>query len=479
MDDQAVPKPADPASAVPDLEARLAALQRAHAADPDPGAARRLDRLDRLQAALLAWEARLVAAMTEDFGHRSAAESGLFDITLPLSDIRFVRRHLAGWMRTRRVPVPPWLLPARAELRPQPLGVVGIISPWNFPVYLTLGPLAMALAAGNRAMLKPSEVTPATAEALRTMMAETFAADEVTTITGGPEVAAAFAALPFDHLLFTGSTSVGRRVALAAAANLTPVTLELGGKSPAIVAPSADLASAARRIAWGKAANAGQVCIAPDHALVARPLLGPLVDALAEAFRRLLPEGAASPDQTAIVSDRHLARLEQLLAEAEQAGARVIRMTPDRASGRRMAPVLVVDPPPGLRLMEEEIFGPILPVLPYDRREEALARVAAAPRPLALYLFARDRAEQRAWLSQSIAGGVTLNDTLLHVACHSLPFGGVGASGMGSWHGDEGFRRFSHMKPVLSQSRWNGGALMEPPFRGWKASGLRLFRRIA
>ncbi|SNX70169.1 coniferyl-aldehyde dehydrogenase [Cereibacter ovatus] len=458
----------------------LDALRRAHLADPDPDAPIRIDRLRRLETALQAWESRLVAAIHADFGHRSAAESGLFDITLPIADIRFARRSLRRWMRPRRVAVPAYLQPAKALLRPQPLGVVGIIAPWNFPVYLTAGPLAMVLAAGNRAMVKPSELTPATADVLNALLTETFAPDEVACVTGGPDVAANVAALPFDHLVFTGSTAVGRKVAEAAARNLTPVTLELGGKSPAILAASADPQRAARRIAWGKLANAGQICIAPDYALVHRPLIGPFVDSLAEAMRRMLPEGAASADYGAIVSDRHRTRLESLLAEAEAAGARVIRPV-GAAPGpglRRMAPAIVLDPPPDLRLMQEEIFGPILPVIAYDSRDEALARVADGPRPLALYLFAEAAEDRQAWIARSLAGGMAVNDTLLHVACNGLPFGGVGASGTGSWHGEDGFRRFSHMKPVLIQSRLNGGFLMEPPFSGWKARALRIFRRI-
>ena len=458
----------------------LGAMRRAHNLDPNPSYAIRRDRLKRLERCLLENADRLVAAISADFSHRSAVESHNFDVTVPIGDVRFARRNLKRWMRVRKVRTPKHLLPAHGRIHPQPLGVVGVISPWNFPVYLTIGPLVTALAAGNRVMIKPSELTPRTSEVLHDMIAATFAPDEVAVFTGGPDVASEFSNLPFDHLLFTGSTAVGRRVALAAANNLTPVTLELGGKSPAVITPSADIDLAARRIAWGKTANAGQICIAPDYALVPRSQLDDFVERFASVVKTFYPQGAESADYTAIISDRHRERLVSMLDEAEESGAKVIRLAEGNVAPgqRKLAPAIVVDPSPSLRLMREEIFGPILPVIPYDTSEEALNFVTERDRPLALYVFARSADHRDFWLSRSISGGVTVNDTLLHVVFDTLPFGGVGPSGIGAYHGDIGFETFSHMKPVLMQARFNAGFLFEPPFDGIKAKFVGLLRKI-
>ncbi|ATG49118.1 coniferyl aldehyde dehydrogenase [Celeribacter ethanolicus] len=461
-----------------ELETTFARASAAQRAAPVVSLDTRLDRLDRLATALLAAEPRLIAAMSDDFSHRPAVESRLYDIDLVLGEIRHAKQHLKRWMRVRRAPVPLIYKPARAEIRPQPLGVVGIISPWNFPVQLALAPMVAALAAGNRVMLKPSELTPRTSDALAEMLAGAFSPEEVATVTGGPEVASAFSALPFDHLFFTGSTAVGRKVAEAAARNLTPVTLELGGKSPAVVLPGADLDRAGRRIAWGKAMNAGQVCVAPDYVLVPRKKMLPMADAIMGAFMHFFPEGPESPDLAAVVSDRHLARLDTLLAEAEARGAKILRLEGPSGNARKFAPAVVLDPPPDIALMQEEIFGPILPLIPYDSPEEALAFVTARDHPLALYLFSEDKAEQAHWLDHTISGGVTINDTTIHVGFGSLPFGGVGPSGQGAYHGRTGFETFSHLKPVVRQAKWNGMAVAEPPFKGWRKRALGLMRKL-
>lgn len=460
-----------------------AAFQHMHTLSRDDvpaDQALRRDRLIRLEKALERHTNQLVAAMSSDFSHRALAECRNFDITMPLAEIRHARRNLKRWMRVRRARSPIHLFPASGGLLPQPLGVVGIIAPWNFPIFLTLGPAATALAAGNRVMIKSSELTPRTSAALAEMIGSAFAPDEMLVVTGNADVAAQFAELPFDHLLFTGSTRVGRMVAAAAARNLTPVTLELGGKSPAIITPSADLDLAARRIAWGKTANAGQICIAPDYVLVPRGQLDSLVEKLMAAIATLYPEGAASADYTAIISGRHSQRLEELVAEADDQGVQIIRGQSGSVlpGQRKMAPVIVVDPPDHLRLMREEIFGPILPVIPYDNAEEALALVNGRDRPLALYVFAADRADRAFWLSRTVSGGVTVNDTLIHAVFNSLPFGGVGASGIGAYHGDRGFETFSHMKPVVTQARLNGTFLMEAPFGWFKRRMLDLLRRM-
>ncbi|WP_339689612.1 coniferyl aldehyde dehydrogenase [Celeribacter baekdonensis] len=461
-----------------DLSRMFETMRHAHRAEPVVSYDLRLDRLTRLEEALTKAEPALLTAMSDDFSHRSAQESRTFDIDVSFGEIRTAKRHLKAWMKIRRIRTPLIYKPARAEIRPQPLGVVGVIAPWNFPVMLSLAPIAAALAAGNRVMLKPSELAPRTSAVLRDMIAEAFAPDEIIAIIGGPDVSAAFSALPFDHLFFTGSTGVGRKVAEAAARNLTPVTLELGGKSPAILMPSADLNRAARRIAWGKTANAGQVCVAPDYVLVPRHKIGPMADAVMGAMMRFYPQGAQSPDFAGIITERHLTRLETLLSEAKTRGAEVIRLEGGTGNTRKFAPALVLDPPLDIALMQEEIFGPILPIVPYDTPQQALEFVAARDHPLALYVFAEDRAEQDLWLDHSISGGVTVNDTVIHVGFDTLPFGGVGASGMGAYHGRAGFETFSHLKPVVRQVKWNGMALIDPPFKGLKARLLKRLRRF-
>ncbi|MFE3837285.1 aldehyde dehydrogenase family protein [Pseudogemmobacter sonorensis] len=462
------------------LHAGFAAARAAHLAAPMPPAALRIDRLRRLEAALLAREEDLVAAMRADFGHRSAFEARVFDVTFPLGEIRSNRRHLRRWMRARRVGMPLYLWPARGRVLPQPKGVAGVIAPWNFPVYLTLAPVAAALAAGNRVLVKPSELTPRTSALLARMVEGAFAPDELSVHPGGVELARAFADLPFDHLLFTGSTRVGRQIAQAAARNLVPVTLELGGKSPAILGLRGDMARAARRIAFGKVMNAGQVCVSPDYALVPRARVAEFADLVAAAIAGFFPQGPASPDFTAILTDDHLARLHAMLDEARARGAGIREILPPGAGPApgRLTPTLVLDPPLDGRLMREEIFGPILPILPYDSPEEARAMILARPVPLALYLFTEDRAERAFWLEGTRSGGVCVNETVFHVAAHPLPFGGLGESGMGAYHGRTGFDTFSHLRPVLDQPRLNGGFLFDPPGGRLRRIVAQLLRRM-
>ncbi|MBC7314276.1 MAG: aldehyde dehydrogenase family protein, partial [Rhizobium sp.] len=355
--------------------------------------------------------------------------------------------------------------PGTGMILRQPLGVVGIIAPWNYPLNLMLSPLVGALAAGNRAMLKPSELTPRFSAVLDAAVKEFFAEDEVAVITGGPEVAAAFSAAPFDHLVFTGSTAVGRKVAEAAARNLTPVTLELGGKSPAIIDVSADLDSAVPRLIWGKLLNSGQTCVAPDYALVPRDRVEDFVAAAKAAAEKQYPRLADNPDYTSIISARHFDRLAGLIGEARAKGAEVIELLPGTDAARRiLAPVVVTGANDTMALMREEIFGPILPVVPYDTLDEALAFINARDRPLALYWFGSDKAAEGRVLNGTISGGVTINDTILHLAQDNLPFGGVGASGYGHYHGEAGFVAMSKEKPVLRQSRLSAVALLYPPY---------------
>jgi coniferyl-aldehyde dehydrogenase len=449
----------------PTLE-RLRAAQAARVPDP----AQRRDDLRRLRAALKEGLERMDAALRADFGHRSRHESMVSDGMTVLREIDHLLAHLRGWMRPQRRPTD-WLFwPARSEVRFQPLGVVGVISPWNYPVNLALIPLATAIAAGNHVYLKPSEHTPATSAFLRDLLAEVFPADRVAVALGGPEVAGAFAALPFDHLFFTGSTAVGRKVMAAAAPNLTPVTLELGGKSPAIIADGYPLATAAARIASGKWLNAGQTCIAPDYVMLPAERRDAFVEALRQEVQGRYPQLDDSPDYTRIINDGQYRRLRGYLEQARERGAEVIELVavdPVRAEAARLIPpTLVLDPGDDLQLMQDEIFGPILPIRGYRSLDDALRYINAHDRPLALYHFDLDRRRTEQVLERTIAGGVSVNDTVMHIAQSALPFGGVGASGMGHYHGRDGFLTFSKQKPVFYQARWSGMSLFKPPYRG-------------
>lgn len=409
----------------------------------------------------------LCAAVDRDFGGRSPAETRLLEIFPAIEALRHARRHLASWMRPRRARTNFWFLPGRSRVMMQPLGVVGIVVPWNYPIYLAMGPLASALAAGNRALVKMSEVAPATGELLRRLVAERFPAEVLAIVNGGPEVARHFVALPFDHLLFTGSTAVGREVMGAAAANLTPVTLELGGKSPAIVGRGMPVEEAAERILFGKCLNAGQTCVAPDYVLVPEERVEAFVHAARAAVGRMYPRMRDTPDYTAIVNARHRERLACMLEEAASRGATVVSLAPGGDPLERspkLAPTLVLGAPDDTRLMREEIFGPILPVVTYRALDEAIGYVNARPRPLALYVFDHDRASVARVLAETVSGGACVNETLLHLGQDDLPFGGVGPSGMGEYHGRAGFDTFSKRKAVFYQSRLNGLTLLRPPY---------------
>ncbi len=353
--------------------------------------------------------------------------------------------------------------PASARVLYQPLGVVGIIVPWNYPLYLAIGPLIGALAAGNRVMLKMSESTPATGQLLKDLLAQVFTEDQVAVVLGEADVGIAFSRLPFDHLLFTGSTSIGRQVMRAAADNLTPVTLELGGKSPAIVSAGVPLEDAAERIAFGKTLNAGQTCVAPDYVLVPKDRLEGFVEAYRQVIQRFYPQLSDNPDYTSIINPRQYARLQDYLDDAQTRGARLLPLF-EQGQARRMPHHLLLNVTDEMRVMQDEIFGPLLPVVPYDDLQQALAYVNARPRPLALYYFGYDKAEQQAVLENTHSGGVCLNDTLLHVAQDDLPFGGVGPSGMGHYHGHEGFLTFSKAKGVFVKQRFNAARMIYPPY---------------
>ena len=465
------------------LHAVLESQRSSFAQEMNPSLAVRKDRLARLAAMGEKHAAQIVEAFSADLGHRSPHETQMAELVLVGGTIRHAERHLKGWMKVRRMPTAMHYRPGSNRLLRQPLGVVGIIAPWNYPYQLALAPAAAAIAAGNRVMIKPSELTPRFSELLQRMVAEFFAEDELAVVIGDAQTGKAFTELPLDHLFFTGSTAVGRMVAQAAAKNLTPVTLELGGKSPAILDPSSDLATVAPRLAFGKLLNAGQTCIAPDYAFVPRDRIDAFVKQMQRAVAGMYPSLAANPDYTSIVNERHFSRLQGLLEDARAKGARIVVINPAGETfdpaGRKQPPVLVLGATPEMRLMQEEIFGPILPVLAYDRIEEAIDYINRHDRPLALYWFGSDGANRDRVLSQTISGGVTLNDCIWHIAQEDQPFGGVGASGSGSYHGEWGFRTFSKEKPVFIQPRLNGMFLMYPPFGKTFERMLALLRRIA
>lgn len=448
-----------------DLDATFALQRQAFAGNPMPPAAQRRQWLKSVREALLAEQKVLIEAIDADFAGRSADETLLAELLPAVQGLRHAERRLQRWMRPSRRQVGLAFQPASAQVLYQPLGVVGIIVPWNYPLFLAIGPLTCALAAGNRVMLKLSEATPATGLALKALLERVFPANLVSVVLGDVEVGQAFARLPFDHLLFTGATSVGRQVMLAAAHNLTPVTLELGGKSPAIVSPSVPLDSAAERIAFGKTLNAGQTCVAPDYVLVPRDRVGAFADAYRRAVRGLYPRIAGNRDYSAIINPRQLQRLERLLADASDKGAQVLDLYPEEArQGRQLPPHLLLDVSDDMHVSQDEIFGPLLPLVPYDTLEGALAYINQRPRPLALYFFGYDRSEQAYVVNHTHSGGVCLNDTLLQVAQDDLPFGGIGPSGMGHYHGHEGFLTFSKAKAVLAKQRINLARLIYPPY---------------
>jgi coniferyl-aldehyde dehydrogenase len=464
-----------------DLLPLLERLRRAHRRAGFPSARDRIDRLRRLEDGLLARKDELAAAISHDFGNRSRYETFAAEIFVVLSEIRHARGHLRDWMRAQPRDVGLAFLPASAEVVIQPLGVVGVIAPWNYPVQLALAPLVGAIAAGNHVMVKPSELVPRTGEALARLIEAVFPSDVATVVCGDADVAQAFSRLPFDHLVFTGSTRVGKIVMRAAAENLVPVTLELGGKSPAIVGTSGSLRSAAARIMAGKCFNAGQTCVAPDYALVPRASVDEFIAEAQRAVARMYPTLASNPDYTSIVSDGHFARLTSYLDEATARGARVVDLNPANETldpgTRKMAPKLLIDPPEDLTVMQEEIFGPILPIKPYDSFEQAIDYVNDRPHPLALYYLGENEDDVDRLTTETLAGGMSINETVLYVGVADLPFGGVGPSGMGHYHGVEGFETFSKKKSVFRQSAFAGTALLRPPFGRALGTVLKLLMR--
>ncbi len=447
----------------------LAAQKQAHLAAPYPSFSERRDRLQRMVDMLLTHRGKFCEALDTDFNGRGADMSLAIEFMPTVNVAKYVLKNLRKWMRPERrhASFPFNLAGAKAEIRYLPLGVVGNISPWNFPVNLTFGPLSAILAAGNRAMIKPSELSEASSALMAELVPRYFDATELAVVTGDASVAAEFSALPFDHLLFTGSTAVGRHVMSAAAKNLVPVTLELGGKSPVIVSRSADIKDAARKIMFGKSMNAGQICIAPDYVLVPEDMQAEMLEALRSAFSEMYSDPQANPDYTHIINPRHFERLQGLLNDARDQGASLHPLgagEPD-ANSRFFPPYALTQVPSEAKINREEIFGPLLPVRSYRDIDDARELISAGDRPLALYYFGKDGEEIDVLADCVISGGMVVNDVLMHYLQDDLPFGGVGASGMGRYHGIEGFRSFSHARSVYHQSPFDVGKLMRPPFK--------------
>ncbi|MEM7766307.1 MAG: coniferyl aldehyde dehydrogenase [Pseudomonadota bacterium] len=454
------------------MAAILERQKQANLRDGAPSAELRADWLDRCIHLLIDHTTEIEDALCEDFGHRSKDQSRFTDVASSIAALKYARKHLKAWMRPakRKVEFPLGLLGSKAQVTYQPKGVVGVISPWNFPVNLTFTPLAGIFAAGNRAMIKPSEFTEHTSELMARMFAKAFTQEEVAVITGGPDIGAEFTKLPFDHLIFTGATSVARHVMRAAADNLVPLTLELGGKSPVVLGQSADLTKAASRIMAGKTLNAGQICLAPDYAFVPREKARDFVGEATAAVERIFPTGLKdNDDYTSIVNQRHYDRIMGYLDDAKAKGADVIEINPageqfDQQPHHKIPPHIVMDPTDDMTVMQDEIFGPILPVKSYTSTSEALDYINAHDRPLGLYYFGEDAAERDQVLGATTSGGVTVNDVLFHVAQEDLPFGGVGPSGMGAYHGHDGFLEFSHRKAIYTQTGNEILAMLRPPY---------------
>jgi len=459
-----------------DFEARmrdvLARQKRANIKDGPPSAERRIEWLDRAIDIVIGHKDAIAEALREDFGHRSVQASLFTDAAGAIGPLKHAKAHVKTWMKREKRKVSPAILGlfgAKAYVDYQPKGVVGVISPWNFPVNLTFTPLAGIFAAGNRVMIKPSEFTPRTSELMERMFSSAFDETEVAVFNGGPEVGAAFSKLAFDHLLFTGATSIAYHVQRAAAENLVPTTLELGGKSPVIVSKTADMALTAKRVMMGKTLNAGQICLAPDYVMVPKDKAAEFVGAVTSAVNTMFPTIKENPDYTSVINQRHYDRLMGYLDDARAKGAEIVEINPAKENFtqqpfHKIPPTLVLNPTDDMKIMKEEIFGPLLPVKTYENVEEAIGYVNDHDRPLGLYYFGSDAAEQDKVLTRTTSGGVSVNDTIMHVSMEDLPFGGVGPSGMGSYHGIDGFRTFSHAKAVFKQVNSDITAMMRPPY---------------
>ena len=450
-----------------------------HIKEGPPSLQLRKDRLERCVLMIKKYQDKIISSLQDDFGNRDPIMSVATEIMSAIGPLEHAKKNLSKWMKPekRKAEIAPLgpilsLLGARARIEYQPLGTVGCISPWNFPVNLVLAPMGGILAAGNRVMVKPSELTPSTSEVIKQMFEEFFDQGEISVFTGDTEVGAAFSSLPFDHLLFTGGTEIAKHVMKAASANLVPLTLELGGKSPVIVGKGTNISSAAQRVMQGKTMNAGQICLAPDYALVPKEKIQEFVEESVTAVSNMYPSLKDNEDYTSIINQKHFERIKTYLEDAKEKGAELIEINPNEEDLSqqphfKIPPTLVLNPTEEMKLMQEEIFGPVLPVKAYERVEESVEYINQKDRPLGLYYFGSDKKEQDYVLKNTTSGGVTLNDVISHITQENLPFGGVGPSGMGSYHGYDGFKEFSHAKSIYKQTKLNLNKLagLVPPYK--------------
>ena len=448
----------------------------------------RIDRMQRGMNSVAKFQDKLVEALSADFTCRPRQLSMLTDVSASIMPFKSGIKHVRKWMKPekRKTMFPLGLLGGRSWIEYQPLGVVGVISPWNFPANLTFGPVAEIIAAGNRVMIKPSEFTPAVSDVMAEIVADAWDEKEVAICTGGPEVGAAFTSLPFDHMIFTGATSIAKHVMAAAAKNLVPVTLELGGKSPVIISRSADLEQAVGRIMMGKTMNAGQICLAPDYLMVPEEKLDDVVAEIQKAVGSMYPKLLENPEYTSVINDRHFNRLQENIADAQAKGGDVIECNPaseDFASQQgtyKIAPTVIKNATDDMRVLQEEIFGPLLPIKTYKDFNETIDYVNANPRPLAAYYFGQDKGEERDVLERTTSGGACINDVIMHIMQEDLPFGGVGPAGMGSYHGYDGFKTFSHAKSIYKQAKVNVAKLggMLPPYNDTTEKTIKMQTKI-
>ena len=456
--------------------------KKAHLTEGPLSVETRKEWIDRCIALLIKYQNEIAEAISEDFGHRSTESSLLADVAGSIGSLKSAKENIKKWVKPEKRKVTPsilGLLGAKLRLEYQPLGTVGVISPWNFPVTLTFGRLGSIFAAGNRAMIKPSEFTPKTSELMKKMFEEAFSEEEVAVFTGGPDLGEAFSSLPFDHLLFTGATSIAKHVMRAASENLVPVTLELGGKSPVIISKKSNFDVSVNRVMAGKTMNAGQICLAPDYVFIPKDKKEDFISQSKKVVTEMYPSLKDNPDYTSVINQRHYDRLQGYVEEAKEKGFEVIEINPSnedfsQQAHHKIPPTLIVDPDDSLSVMKEEIFGPILSVKTYESIEDTVDYINSKDRPLGLYYFGDDKEEMQNVLENTTSGGVTINDVVFHVGQDNAPFGGVGPSGTGSYHGVEGFKNFSHTKTIYTQSKFDGlFGLFRPPFGSKAKSAIK------
>ena len=466
-------------STITEMKKVLDLQKQLHIQEGPPSVQLRKDRLDRCISMVKKYQNQIISALQEDFGNRDPIMSVATEVLSAIGPLEHAKKNLSKWMKPekRRAEIAPLgpllsLMGARARIEYQPKGTVGCISPWNFPVNLVLAPMGGILAAGNRVMVKPSEITPSTSAVMKSMFEEYFDQVEIAVFTGDAEVGAAFSSLPFDHMLFTGGTSIAKHVMKAASENLVPLTLELGGKSPVIIGKDSDVGRAAIRVMQGKTMNAGQICLAPDYALVPKEKVSEFVEKSVNAVSAMYPSLKDNDDYTSIINEKHFDRIQDYLKDAKDKGAEIIEINPSEEDFSqqphyKIPPTLVLNPTEDMKLMQEEIFGPVLPIKSYEKIEDTVDYINTKNRPLGLYYFGDNKKEQDYVLKHTTSGGVTVNDVISHITQENLPFGGVGPSGMGSYHGYDGFKEFSHAKSIYKQTKINLNKLagLVPPYK--------------